>query len=66
MNNATCVDRVADYICECQPGYDGKNCEHEINECEADPCQNGATCTDLLNDYQCHCIPGEFLRSVYL
>ncbi|XP_033627758.1 fibropellin-3-like [Asterias rubens] len=27
LNGATCVDRVAQYLCVCAPGYDGTNCE---------------------------------------
>ncbi len=27
LNEATCVDRVAQYLCVCAPGYDGTNCE---------------------------------------
>ena len=44
--------RVADYICECKPGYDGKNCDVEINECAPNPCKNDAICSDKLDDYQ--------------
>lgn len=41
--------------CKCQPGYTGKYCETEIDECASTPCQNNATCTDLLADYRCDC-----------
>ena len=34
------------------------NCATNINECNANPCQNNATCTDLLNGYNCSCLPG--------
>jgi len=30
----------------------------EINECEAEPCQNGATCNDLVGLYSCQCADG--------
>lgn len=26
-NGGTCVDYWFDYVCECQPGYSGRNCE---------------------------------------
>ena len=29
------------YVCSCMPGYEGKNCEIDINECEPDPCSPG-------------------------
>ncbi len=36
------------------PGYTGKTCEVEIDECEGNPCNTGR-CEDLLNDYTCDC-----------
>lgn len=40
------------------PGYTGKDCEIEINECQSHPCQNGGTCIDLVGHYICSCPPG--------
>ena len=34
-------DRIDDYFCECLPGYNGTNCETEMDECVPDPCVNG-------------------------
>jgi len=40
-----CVDGVAEYSCLCEPGYEGDDCEEEIDECQRfQPCQRGA-CT---------------------
>ncbi len=36
----------------------GVNCEVDVDECEADPCQNGATCHDHVGLYTCECVPG--------
>ena len=58
MNNATCVDLIGGYSCICGPGWNGTNCEENIQECRSDPCQNGATCIDELGSYQCLCAPG--------
>jgi len=33
-HGSQCVDLVKDYKCTCFPGYDGKNCENDINECD--------------------------------
>lgn len=46
------------YSCSCVSGYDGDNCENEIDECGSNPCQNGAQCINLLNEYQCNCTDG--------
>ena len=34
------------YHCACPDGYNGTNCEEDINECDPDPCQNSAVCTE--------------------
>ena len=49
------------YLCSCQPGYDGFNCENEINECELyQPCFSNGTksCSDNVNNYTCNCMDG--------
>lgn len=46
---------IANYTCQCLPGYTGQHCENEINECESSPCHNGGQCTDLLAAYSCAC-----------
>ncbi|KAI8515788.1 hypothetical protein Bbelb_066010 [Branchiostoma belcheri] len=41
------------YVCEC-PGYTGRWCEQEIDECQSNPCYNG-TCIDMINGFNCTC-----------
>ncbi|XP_035688112.1 von Willebrand factor D and EGF domain-containing protein-like [Branchiostoma floridae] len=59
QNNGMCVPDPSmprgqgHYICEC-PGYTGQWCEHEIDECQSNPCHNG-TCVDLVNGFNCTC-----------
>ena len=43
------------YLCDCKDGFEGTNCEININECDPDPCLNGATCLDLDSRYECQC-----------
>ncbi|MGB0588689.1 MAG: lamin tail domain-containing protein [Myxococcota bacterium] len=58
LNGAECVDGADSFECLCEPGYDGINCETDLDECGAGNCQNGSTCVDLVNDYACECLPG--------
>ena len=32
INRGECQDLVGDYRCNCKPGYEGRNCEININE----------------------------------
>lgn len=43
------------YICNCNSGWQGVNCDQNINECSSNPCQNGGTCTDGINGFTCTC-----------
>ena len=44
--------------CDCSPGFEGDECQYEIDECIPNPCENNATCSDRVNNYICNCIPG--------
>ncbi|XP_033110748.1 cubilin-like [Anneissia japonica] len=46
------------YICICNPGYSGNNCQNNVNECSSNPCQNGGTCSDGVDGYTCSCASG--------
>ena len=39
-------------------GYTGQFCEHEVDECESNPCENNATCIDGFNNFTCACQEG--------
>ncbi|XP_076822074.1 protein crumbs-like isoform X2 [Clavelina lepadiformis] len=58
QNNATCLDAINAFRCDCIPGYTGVLCEEDINECEVNPCGNEARCEDLVNGYNCLCTLG--------
>ncbi|XP_065167947.1 protein jagged-1b-like [Atheta coriaria] len=54
-----CVNHLGfGYRCSCKPGYTGKYCHENINDCKANPCENGGTCIDKINDFQCICKDG--------
>lgn len=44
-NNGQCVPQIPRgrgfYSCNCAPGFTGKTCDHEIDECESYPCLRG-------------------------
>ncbi len=33
-----------DYLCLCTDGWDGRNCERDVDDCVNNQCINGATC----------------------
>ncbi len=39
--NATCANHKGTYQCICQPGFNGKNCYNNIDDCRSSPCQHG-------------------------
>ncbi|XP_037612385.1 cubilin [Sebastes umbrosus] len=55
--NGQCVATSSNpgYICNCNSGWQGANCDQNINECLSSPCQNGGTCTDGINGFTCTC-----------
>ena len=54
---------VADYKCDCETNFGGKNCSVPLTGCEEVTCLNGGTCTPWLlgeDDHRgnCSCMPG--------
>lgn len=54
----TCKDGFKSYTCTCNPGYEGVNCDKEINECTYGFCKNNRSCIDDFLDYKCVCNEG--------
>ncbi|XP_030060110.1 vitamin K-dependent protein S [Microcaecilia unicolor] len=61
-----CKDGKASYTCICKPGWDGKKCEEDINEClDPENPYGGCSqkCVNLAGSYQCLCEDGYNLSS---
>ena len=41
FTNSFTFEEAEGYVCSCMPGYEGTNCETDINECVPDPCYPG-------------------------
>lgn len=52
------MDLVNGYICLCDDGYEGDNCQTDSDDCDPSPCHNGGSCTDIVNGYVCSCVDG--------
>ena len=51
-----CEDGVNSYTCSCYPGYEGSQCDQNIDECALyGACQHGSSCLDKVADYECVC-----------
>lgn len=53
-----CKDGINQYHCNCSRGYEGHDCDIEIDECQSVPCLNNATCVDEVGNFSCACALG--------
>ena len=44
--NATCIDGVNNFTCQCPPGFRGEFCHLEVKECDSNPCKNNGACVE--------------------
>ena len=55
--NGMCSNVEGSYNCLCSPGFTGKFCDEDIDECNvADICNSG-TCVNNRGSYSCECPP---------
>ncbi|XP_046569114.1 LOW QUALITY PROTEIN: uncharacterized protein LOC124277463 [Haliotis rubra] len=52
-----CNDELNSYTCTCHTGYQGDNCDVNIDDCVENECTNGGTCVDGVVEYTCRCTP---------
>ncbi len=68
QNGGTCTDGDNSYTCACPAGWEGANCEVDIDECAGgDPCNigtllldnfpQGQACTNTPGSFTCECSP---------
>jgi hypothetical protein len=57
-NGGSCTAAGTAFTCACAPGFDGRTCDTNINECATHQCVSGATCVDGVNGYTCACANG--------
>lgn len=38
-------------------GFEGHNCENNVDDCPGHKCMNGGICVDGVNTYNCQCPP---------
>ena len=59
LNGATCNQYTGRYVCYCTSGWQGVNCEQDVDECQVSTSwRNGGTCLNSPGTYSCACASG--------
>eukprot|EP00800_Vazella_pourtalesii_P016325 TRINITY_DN466_c0_g2_i1.p1 TRINITY_DN466_c0_g2~~TRINITY_DN466_c0_g2_i1.p1 ORF type:complete len:283 (-),score=29.81 TRINITY_DN466_c0_g2_i1:34-882(-) len=61
LNMGSCTDQLFGFDCACPPGYIGRQCEVNIDECttlDEDPCMFNGVCIDGSDSFSCECYIG--------
>ncbi|XP_064481302.1 fat-like cadherin-related tumor suppressor homolog isoform X2 [Ornithodoros turicata] len=54
QNDGVCEEGTRSHVCRCR-GFQGSECQHDVDECVHVPCAIGATCLNLPGSFQCVC-----------
>lgn len=57
LNGGVCEDQFNRFRCICGLGWEGDQCETDLDDCASQPCVHGS-CRDFLAGYECRCHPG--------
>ncbi|XP_076303298.1 cell polarity complex component crumbs isoform X3 [Lasioglossum baleicum] len=60
-NNGTCTPMPRsrrEFVCECPPGFEGKVCDINVDDCVDVVCPDGRICVDGIAGYECKCHEG--------
>lgn len=44
-----CIDGLNNYTCSCDPGYVGRNCDTDYDDCSSSPCNHGEPMLQLIS-----------------
>ncbi|CAE1254908.1 unnamed protein product [Acanthosepion pharaonis] len=59
LNGGTCLMLETEVaVCKCVPGYEGKQCQRNKDDCISNPCGESNMCVDGINSFTCVCKPG--------
>ncbi|XP_068102358.1 protein HEG homolog 1 [Hyperolius riggenbachi] len=63
-NGGTCTERGQHrgYRCECASGWQGRQCDADVDECLSSPCPPQTKCVNLRGSFRCHCPLGYILE----
>ena len=49
------LNKIIAYTCTCKVGFNGTNCDNNIDDCFIGACKNGGQCIDGINTFSCNC-----------
>ena len=56
--NGNCTDDGYTSTCTCDQGFTGSICQHSVDDCLSNTCQNESSCVDGHQNFTCDCPPG--------